>query len=137
MPSSILEKGVIYFFFRSRVNVETPQGVEDVARSYIVLRPLPIGARLDKGPLQDDGNARLLVLPKKVLPTSSKDRFLVFVEKGKATIKDLKNAFLSSSDYATMTAGLVHIISFYRFKYSFRSLTVIQNEPYSPRNTDC
>ena len=41
IPSSILEKGIIYFFFRGRVGVEDPQGIEDVARSYIVLRPLP------------------------------------------------------------------------------------------------
>lgn len=41
IPSSILEKGIIYFFFRGRVGIEDPQGIEDVARSYIVLRPLP------------------------------------------------------------------------------------------------
>lgn len=105
MPSSILEKGVIYFFFRSRVNVENPQGVEDVARSYIVLRPLPIGSKLGEGPLQDDGNARLLALPKKILPVTHKDRFLVFVENGKASIKELKDIFISASDYATKTAG--------------------------------
>lgn len=81
IPSSILEKDIIYFFFRPRVNVEDPQGIEDVARSYIVLRPLPLGAKLGEGPLEDKGNARLLALPKKMLPKSNKDRFLVFVEK--------------------------------------------------------
>lgn len=41
IPSSILEKGVIYFFYRARVGVTELQGIEDVARSYLVLRPLP------------------------------------------------------------------------------------------------
>lgn len=105
MPSAILEKGIIYFFFRGRVGVEDPKGVDDLARSYIVLRPLPIGAQLGDGPLQDDGKARLLALPKKVLPKSKRDKFLMFVEKAKASIKDLKDDFISGSEYATKTAG--------------------------------
>jgi len=102
MPSSILEKGIIYFFFRGRVGVENPQGIEDVARSYIVLRPLPLGAQLHDGPLPDDGNARLLALPKKILPKTKQDRFLLFVESPKAHIKDLRKQF-GSSDYATQS----------------------------------
>jgi hypothetical protein len=105
MPSSILEKGIIYFFFRSRVNVEEPHGVEDVARSYIILRPLPIGAKLGEGPLEDVGNARLLILPKKTLPKSHKDRFLALVEKAKVTVQELKEKFISGNDYVTKTAG--------------------------------
>jgi hypothetical protein len=104
MPSSILEKGIIYFFLRGRVGVEDPQGIEDVARSYIVLRPLPIGAKLGEGPLEDSGKARLLALPKKMLPKSKQDRFLMFVEKPSAFIKDLRDQF-SSHDYATKTSG--------------------------------
>jgi hypothetical protein len=104
IPSSILEKGVIYFFFRGRVGTEDPQGLEDVARSYIVLRPLPLGAKLGEGPLEDTGNARLLALPKKMLPKSNRDRFLVFVEKAAASIKDLREQF-SGNEYATKTSG--------------------------------
>jgi hypothetical protein len=104
IPSSILEKGIIYFFFRGRVGVEDPQGIEDIARSYIVLRPLPIDAKLGDGPLEDSGNARLLVLPKKMLPKSSRDRFLVFVEKPNAFIKDLREQF-AGNEYATKTTG--------------------------------
>jgi hypothetical protein len=107
MPSSILEKGVIYFFFRGRVNIDEPQSVDDIARSYIVLRPLPLGAKLGEGLLEDAGNARLLALPKKVLPKSKRDRFMVFVEKANTSIKDLKNQFIAGSDYSTKTAGLV------------------------------
>ena len=72
----MLEKGIIYFFFRGRVDVEKPQGAQDIARSYLVLRPLPLGAKLGEGPLEDVGNCRLLALPKKVLPVSQDDRFM-------------------------------------------------------------
>ncbi|KAG9243627.1 hypothetical protein BJ878DRAFT_423168 [Calycina marina] len=107
VPSSILEKGIIYFFFRGRVGVDEPQGIEDVARSYIVLRPLPVGAKLGEGPLPDDGNARILALPKKMLPKSTRDRFLLFVEKTKTSITDLRNQF-SSADYPTKMSGTSH-----------------------------
>ena len=106
-PSSILEKGIIYFFFRGRVNVEEPSAVDDIARSYIVLRPLPHGAKLGDGPIGDSGNNRLLALPKKVLPVSPKDRFMVFVEKSSASMEEIKND-LASSDYMTKTAGSRH-----------------------------
>ncbi|TVY39659.1 hypothetical protein LOCC1_G006444 [Lachnellula occidentalis] len=104
IPSSILEKGIIYFFFRPRVNTTNPQGIEDVARSYIVLRPLPLGAKLGSGPLEDSGNARLLALPKKMLPKSKRDRFLVFVDKAGATVKELREVF-QGNEYATKTVG--------------------------------
>jgi hypothetical protein len=108
-PSSILEKGIIYFFFRARVNVEEPQDTNDIARSYIVLRPIPHGAKIGDGPIGDDGNCcRLLALPKKILPLSGKDRFMVFVEKAKVSSKELKDQFMSASDYATKTAGTRH-----------------------------
>jgi hypothetical protein len=107
-PSSILEKGVIYFFFRARVNVEEPHDTGDIARSYIVLRPIPHGAKIGDGAIGDNGNCRLLALPKKVLPLSGKDRFMVFVEKAKVSFKELKDQFMSASDYATKTAGTRH-----------------------------
>jgi hypothetical protein len=104
-PASILEKGIIYFFFRGRVGIDDPSSVSDIARSYMVLRPLPHGARLGEGETGDAGNCRLLALPKKVLPVSGKDRFMVFVEKTQMSFKDLKETFLSASDYTTKTAG--------------------------------
>ncbi|KAL8907986.1 MAG: hypothetical protein Q9207_001060 [Kuettlingeria erythrocarpa] len=106
-PSSILEKGIIYFFFRGRVGIEEPSDVNDIARSYIILRPLPRGAKLGDGPIGDAGHNRMLALPKKVLPVSPKDRFMVFVEKANATMDDIKNS-LSASDYMTKTAGSRH-----------------------------
>lgn len=106
-PSSILEKGIIYFFFRGRVGINEPSEVNEIARSYIVLRPLPHGAQLGEGPIGDAGNNRLLALPKKVLPKSPKDRFMTFVEKTNISMDDIKNS-LSSSDYSTKTAGTRH-----------------------------
>lgn len=106
-PSSILEKGLIYFFFRGRVGIHEPSDVNDIARSYIVLRPLPHGAKLGDGVVSDAGNNRLLALPKKVLPVSAKDRFMVFVDKANANIEEIKKD-LSSSDYMTKTVGSRH-----------------------------
>lgn len=106
-PSSILEKGLIYFFFRGRVGIEEPSDVNEIARSYIVLRPIPHGAKLGEGSIGDDGTNRLLALPKKVLPASQKDRFMVFVEKANVAMEEIKST-LGSSDYATKTVGTRH-----------------------------
>ena len=108
VPSSILEKGIVYFFFRARVNITDPQDVTDIARSYIVLRPLPHGAALSDGPIPEANNSRLIALPKKVLPLSGKDRFMAFVEKSKVSFTQLKDDFMSASDYATKTQGTSH-----------------------------
>lgn len=106
-PSNILEKGIIYFFFRGRVGINEPTDVNEIARSYIVLRPLPQGAKLGDGPIGDAGNNRMLALPKKVLPVSPKDRFMTFVEKSNISMDDIKSQ-LSSSDYTTKTVGVRH-----------------------------
>ncbi len=107
IPSNILEKGIIYFFFRGRVGINEPSDVNEIARSYIVLRPMPIGAKLGEGPIGDEKNVRMLSLPKKVLPVSPKDRFMTFVEKTNTSLEDIKQQ-LSSSDYSTKTAGIRH-----------------------------
>lgn len=107
LPSNILEKGVIYFFFRGRVGIDDPGSVNDIARSYIILRPLPDGAKLESGPIGDSGRNKMLSLPKKVLPVSPKDRFMTFVEKANASMDDIKDQ-LSASEYATKTVGVRH-----------------------------
>ncbi|EAS28955.3 uncharacterized protein CIMG_07701 [Coccidioides immitis RS] len=104
IPSNVLEKGIIYFFFRSRVGVEEPESLEDIARSFIVLRPLPLGAELGKGPIGDDPNCRLLVLPKKQLPSSPRERYMGFVEKANSTLKTIRESFLGT-EYETKTQG--------------------------------
>jgi hypothetical protein len=107
-PSSILEKGIIYFFIRGRVNTENPESVSDIARSFMLLRPLPHDAKLTEGKIGDAGNIRIIALPKKTFPTSGRDRFLSFVEKTGASFDDIKNTFLKGSDYETKTAGKRH-----------------------------
>ena len=106
-PSSILEKGIIYFFERGRVGINEPNSPDEIARSYFVLRPMPHGAKLGDGPIGDGGQNRLIALPKKVLPKSPKDRFMAFVEKAKVGLEDLKTN-MGASDYVTKTAGTRH-----------------------------
>ncbi|KAI9722861.1 MAG: hypothetical protein M1828_004427 [Chrysothrix sp. TS-e1954] len=103
-PSNILEKGIMYFFSRGRVGVDNPESVQDIARSYMVLRPLPAGAKLSEGALPDANNSRLLALPKKVLPKSHRDTFMTFVEKAGVTVASLKEDF-GGSEYSTKTTG--------------------------------
>lgn len=108
VPAGILEKGIIYFFFRGRVDTDEPQGVQDIARTYIILRPLPKDASLSKGPIGDGGNSRLCALPKKTFPQTGRDRWIVFVEKGSASFQALKESFLESQEYKTKTVGTRH-----------------------------
>uniref|UniRef100_A0A8H7K3W8 Uncharacterized protein n=1 Tax=Bionectria ochroleuca TaxID=29856 RepID=A0A8H7K3W8_BIOOC len=105
---NILEKGIIYFFIRGRVNIDDPKTVDDIARTYIILRPIEKDAKLGDGPIGDARNNRLLALPKKTLPLSGKDRFMIFVEKSNASFKNLKKSFLAGADYETKTAGTRH-----------------------------
>ena len=108
MPSTIIEKGIIYFFTRGRVNTENPEGVQDLQRTFFVLRPIPTGAKLGDGPIDDSKTNRLLALPKKVFPESSKDRFMTFVEKAKVSMSELKEEFYQGSDYETKAGDTRH-----------------------------
>jgi hypothetical protein len=105
VPSNILEKGVIYFFTRNRVGIEESESVGDLQRTFFVLRPMPVGAKLGDGTLADNNNNRLFALPKKVFPKSHNDRFMAFVEKANVTIKELKESFFGAEEYNTKTQG--------------------------------
>ncbi|RFU78996.1 hypothetical protein TARUN_3227 [Trichoderma arundinaceum] len=107
-PSSILEKGIIYFFIRGRVDVDKPEEVNDIARTFIILRPIAPDAKLSEGPLPDAGNTRIIVLPKKVLPASGRERFMAFVDKSGASYDEIKGQFLAGEDYETKTKGTRH-----------------------------
>jgi hypothetical protein len=111
VSSNLLEKGIIYFFYRPRVNIEDPQGVEDVSRSFFVLRPAPLGAELDSGlgSVDKDARCRLMILPKKKFPTSGRERDMGFVEKANQSVKDLQEKFIAGSTYQTSTRGERHI----------------------------
>jgi len=105
--AAILEKGIIYFFFRGRVEVEDPRSIEDIARSYIVLRPFPFDVKAGTNALDFSNKARLLVLPKKMLPKKHGTGFLAIVEKS-ASMQDLRQEF-SSSEYVTKASGTRHV----------------------------
>lgn len=86
------------------MSVEDPKSIADIARSFFVLRP----AEGDEPP-PPDGKSRLCIVPKKVLPTSGRQRWIGFVEKGnepwyKATGEDLQG-----KDYETKTTGKRHV----------------------------
>jgi hypothetical protein len=104
-PSNIIEKGIIYFFTRGRVGVEDVESIQDLQRTYFVLRPLPIGAKLGDGAIEDSKENRLFALPKKYFPKSRSDRFMAFVEKSKVTMKELKEDVFKSSENETKTMG--------------------------------
>ncbi|KAI1176548.1 hypothetical protein F4777DRAFT_597543 [Nemania sp. FL0916] len=108
VPSSILEKGVIYFFFRGRVNISSPSSVSDIQRSYIILRPLSKDSKLSSGTLSDENNLRLIAVPKKVFPQTGRERWISFVEKTHASLKTLREDFLAESEYETKTVGKRH-----------------------------
>lgn len=104
-PSNVLEKGIIYFITRGRVGTHDPNSPQDLQRSYFVLRPLPAGAKITDGAIQDMKNARLFALPKKVWPKSGRDRFMSFVEKTGASVSELKTELMEGSSYSTKTTG--------------------------------
>ncbi|KAK0317556.1 hypothetical protein LTR82_011325 [Friedmanniomyces endolithicus] len=107
-PSNVMEKGIIYFFTRGRVDTEHPEQVQDLQRSFMVLRPLPPGGKLTDGVIQDVGNNRLIAVPKKVWPKSGKDKFMAFVEKAGVSMETLKEEFFQGSTYTTQTVGTRH-----------------------------
>ncbi|KAF8250077.1 hypothetical protein K440DRAFT_597477 [Wilcoxina mikolae CBS 423.85] len=103
--SPILEKGLVYFFLRGKVNVEHPESMDDVKRSYMVLRPLPQGTKLVDGKIQDGGKNRLIAIPKKRLPSKGYEKFLTFVEVPEANLEDLREKYLKGRTYQTKTMG--------------------------------
>ncbi|RDA88594.1 hypothetical protein CP532_5890 [Ophiocordyceps camponoti-leonardi (nom. inval.)] len=107
-PSNVLEKGIFYLFVRGRVDTEELEKVDDIARTFILLRPIGKDAKLGEGPLENSGTTRLLALPKKILPVSGRDRFMAFVEKSGPSYDELKTGFLDSEEYETRTAGKRH-----------------------------
>lgn len=107
-PSSILEKGIVYFFVRGRVDTDELAQMRDIARTYMLLRPIAVHAKLGPGPLSDAGTARVLALPKKVLPGSARERFMAFVYMAGASYDEIRGSFLAAGEYTTKTVGTRH-----------------------------
>ncbi|KAH6628138.1 hypothetical protein F5144DRAFT_613863 [Chaetomium tenue] len=107
-PASILEKGIIYFFIRPRVNIETPTSINDIARTHIALRPIPHDAKNLPTPNDTNPRIRLCAIPKKTLPLTGHDRWLGFVESPHTSLTQLREKILAESTYETKTAGTRH-----------------------------
>jgi hypothetical protein len=95
--ASVLERGNIFFFYRPRVRPadeeSQPEGLDDIARSYIVLHPK--GKEL----------YRLIVVGRKRLPDISKhEREWAFVEKVSRKPGEIE-AELRREEYETKTRG--------------------------------
>lgn len=90
------------------MGTDNPDSVQDLQRSFMVMRPLPAGAKITDGAVQEMENLRLLALPKKVWPKGGNDKFMSFVEKAGTTMADLKDTFFAGSEYSTKTTGTNH-----------------------------
>lgn len=60
-----------------------------------------------KTTLADKNAARVLILPKKTLPSRG-ERFMAFVNKANASEHDVKNELTASADYETKSVGIHH-----------------------------
>ena len=140
--------GHIYFFYRPRVSVENPQSLQDVQRSYILLRPLPSGTKFksdnpevgEEGsprPLEDAGdNNRLLAVPKKKFPaTGSHERLLwvlaAYIGASISSICDIYWPWLL--DYVRTYVGHLWIRQIVRLKRSRRLSSKAQITKQRPR----
>ncbi|CAM6093162.1 unnamed protein product [Calypogeia fissa] len=54
-PVEVQERGEIFFFYRPKVNQESPQSIDDVQRMYIVLRPISGEKKVEEKQSSDSG----------------------------------------------------------------------------------
>jgi len=114
----ILEKGLIYFFYRPKIGVDKVTGLEDVQRLYILLWPAapPIQEDIKKmekeaGKTDTNQPERLLVIGKKKLPEVSNNqhgKYWGFVKKVTSNILEMDKD-LAPEDYDTLTRGQRHV----------------------------
>lgn len=131
-PFKTLERGLIYFFYRYRVNLLGARGINDVARSFIVLRPTPgKSGSTESDTLTDLGTEfRLLVLPKKVFPTSGRIKEMAFVEKAGITLKELEKDLIAGAEYNTQTYGARTMPDATLFAKGIYTITSAQRNSY-------
>lgn len=137
-----LEKGIIYFFYRSRVDSSGTYGLEDVARSFIVLRPTPreTATSFHGGSITLGKTFRVLVVPKKVLPSSSRTKEMGFVEKAGINLKELQETLITELHYDTKTHGPRTVPEARMYAKGVYSITSTQHGSYlayiltDPRN---
>lgn len=93
----LLERGAIEFRYRPRVEMENPEGIQDVQRLLVVL--CPEGRR----------RYRVFAIGRKRLPrNAARERFWGFVDLVLDSPQDLKAA-LAAQTYGTKTRGMRHL----------------------------
>lgn len=91
--AEVVESGDVFFFYRPKVETEDPDGLGDVQRFHMVLRP-------EKG-----APARLITIGRKHLPeVEEHERVWGFVEKAAKNAQELRRE-LDERHYATRTRG--------------------------------
>jgi hypothetical protein len=116
VDSEIIEKGLIYFFYRPKVDHENPQSLDDVKRMYILMWPAAPSIKEDErkmknyeGGLGEGEPERLLIIAKKRLPDVNKhERFYGFVDRVSHRIEDIE-VNLQPATYTTKTRGERHV----------------------------
>jgi hypothetical protein len=97
--TEIVEEGDIFFLYRPRVEEHDPQGLEDVQRFHMVMRP------------KSGGKLRLCVVGRKRLPEAGKhERVWGFVDAVTDSGKSLESR-LQEDEYETKTRGERHMPS--------------------------
>ncbi|KAK9238842.1 hypothetical protein V1525DRAFT_357635, partial [Lipomyces kononenkoae] len=106
VPKTVLEEGLIYFFFRPKVGTTEASSVEDVQRTYVVLRPLPFTSTDMKDTVKRVGrdDCRMIIIPKKTLPTTGGGRLIGLVTKVHSSVDDITDQ-LDTEKYSTKTRG--------------------------------
>ena len=124
-----IEKGMIYFLYRSRVDSPRACGLEDVARSFIVLRPTPRETPMSHhgGSITLGKTFRVLVVPKKVLPSSSRMKEMGFVEKAGINLKELRETLITELRYDTKSHGTRTVPEARMFANGVYSITSTQH----------
>jgi len=112
----ILEKGLIYFFYRPKVGIKEAHGPEDVQKMYFLLWP---GApsilddeqqmKQTKGEMGTDQPERLMMIAKKELPNIQEHgRYWGYVETVSYRVEDIDKK-LGPTTYTTKTRGERHV----------------------------
>ncbi|KAF9430828.1 hypothetical protein BGZ76_000691 [Entomortierella beljakovae] len=117
--SNTIEKGHVFFFYRQKIDVDTPKGINDIQKLYLLLSPdAAVGrpaeenkvGQVDDTPkpsLEGKPCHRLLIIPKKTLPVygqGAKSRAWAFVEEASSDLEKLESR-LERYTYSTKTVG--------------------------------
>jgi len=114
--TEILEKGLIYFFYRPKVGIHEVKGPADVQKLYLLLWPGADSIKRDEkemthhlGKMGSNEPERLIIIAKKKLPESHKhERFFAFVDKVSYSVEEI-DLPLEAITYTTKTRGERHI----------------------------